>query len=162
MIAPIYRHVKFVQIRAKEANHDYPDERCPTVMLYRKKAPIYTWVTAKPFGGPNMSKKTFELELTKFGVISAGELLGAEDENDVDMKIQQNKKGGLSISLTAKKGRGNSTWDEDSEDDISNSDEDSEDDPYGRKSRKKNRYGGTYADTGDQFTGWKGVKFDLK
>ena len=162
MIAPLYPHLKFVKIRAKDANHDYPDDRCPTVLVYRKKAPIKTWVTANPFGGPNMSKKTFELELMKIGVLSAAELLGVNDEHDVDMQVQRTKTGGMSISLTAKKGRGNATWDED-DDDISHSESDEDDEDESRYgSRRHRRNAGTYGDMGEQFTSWKGVKFDLK
>ncbi|KAH7820131.1 putative phosducin family protein [Monocercomonoides exilis] len=150
VVASVHPQIKFVKIRGAEAIHNYPDENCPTVLVYRQGTIIKNWMTAKPFGGQHMSKKTFELELMKIGVISAGELLGVDDERDVDLKVE-NTKGGMSVSLTAKRGKG--YRDEDEEDD---------DESDSEKKRGSQYLTGGRADTGDYFDGWKEVKFKLK
>jgi hypothetical protein len=149
IVAPKYPQIKFVKIRGSDAIHNYPDQNCPTVLVYRKQEIIKNWVTARPFGGPSMSAKTFELELTKIGLISATSLLGLDDDRDVDVKMESSSKGGLSISLTAKRGKGR---DDDDEDD---------DDSDPEKKARRHHTGGA-ADFGDTSGGWTEIKFDLK
>ncbi|KAK2955595.1 putative phosducin family protein [Blattamonas nauphoetae] len=150
-MAPIHGHIKFVRIKAQHAIHDYPDQNCPTVLVYRNKTIIKTWVTAAPFGGRVMSKKTVELELMKIGVLTSADLLGVDDDEDVEMDIHQKKGGGMSVSLTAKKGKGYS------ENYDSNSDDESDSD-----SRTRRNHTGGRADFGRQGSGWNEVRFDFK
>jgi hypothetical protein len=66
-LAPIHRSVKFVKIRATQASHNWPDNNCPAILLYRNGDLQKTWVTSLPFGGKLMCRKTVEAELAKYG-----------------------------------------------------------------------------------------------
>ncbi|KAA6361725.1 MAG: hypothetical protein EZS28_042749 [Streblomastix strix] len=141
-------------IKANDAIHNYPDSNCPTILVYQQGAIIKTWVTALPFGGNSLSRKSFELELVKLGVLTPAELLGVDGEEDLDLKINKTNDGHTSLFLTAKHGRGNARdEDEDEEDD---------DDRPANNKRNKN-HTGSIADTGnDGRGGWKEIRFDLK
>lgn len=145
-IAPTQLHVKFMKIRAKQASHNYPDENCPTIFVYRNCELVKAWVTAAPFGGPGMNRKSVEIELAKIGVLNPAAMLGV-DEDDIDLKVDTNTKGQVSFSLSAKK-RDN--------DDDDEEDEEEENSKWGPPRKK-----GITADTGTS-SGWKEIRFDLK
>eukprot|EP00708_Paratrimastix_pyriformis_P004724 GAFH01003643.1.p1 GENE.GAFH01003643.1~~GAFH01003643.1.p1 ORF type:complete len:268 (-),score=68.55 GAFH01003643.1:106-858(-) len=57
--------LKIVRIPARAASEGFPDSRCPTLLLYSNGAKIKEWVTARPFGGQNMTADDLEWALAE-------------------------------------------------------------------------------------------------
>jgi len=68
-LAPKFRAVKFVKIASRECIHNYPDEKCPTLLIYTKGDIHEQIIGITRFGGSSMSLKSFEWGLAALGVL---------------------------------------------------------------------------------------------
>lgn len=118
-VASKHRAVKFCKIRAQEAIHNYPNHKCPTILVYKDTHIIKQIEKLGVFGGPKISAESIEWVLAQpFTIRPAG------SSEDVTHRILQTELSENPINTQArlnlqKKGgrRGNDSSDEDDSDD---------------------------------------------
>jgi len=71
VLAKKFKAVKFVRIKATEAIHNYPESKCPTVLLYNKGDLVLQLVGPGLFGGLKTSPKAVEWGLAKLTVLES-------------------------------------------------------------------------------------------
>ncbi len=64
-VALSHRYAKFCVIRAQEAIHNFPNHKCPTVLVYCDGNIIRQIEKLGPFGGPRASAQTVEWVLAQ-------------------------------------------------------------------------------------------------
>lgn len=68
-LAAQFKAVKFVKIKANEAIPNYPESKCPCVLLYTKGDMFEQLVGPGLFGGTKMTPQSLEWGLSAFGVL---------------------------------------------------------------------------------------------
>jgi len=68
-LAAHFKAVKFVKIKATEAIPNWPESKCPCVLLYTKGDMVKELVGPGLFGGSRMTPKSVEWGLSAFGVL---------------------------------------------------------------------------------------------
>eukprot|EP00298_Acanthocystis_sp_HF-20_P002117 c12569_g1_i2.p1 GENE.c12569_g1_i2~~c12569_g1_i2.p1 ORF type:complete len:229 (-),score=111.04 c12569_g1_i2:76-762(-) len=66
-----WKDVKFVQIKATDAIPNYPQNRVPTVLLYKDSNIAKQWIGISSFGGSDTNIDDLEWELSQAGVIKS-------------------------------------------------------------------------------------------
>jgi hypothetical protein len=83
-VAAAHRYAKFVTIKAQEAIHNFPNHKCPTVLVYFEGNIIKQIEKLGPFGGARASVQSVEWVLAQpFTVRPAG------SDEDVTHRILQ-------------------------------------------------------------------------
>ena len=72
---------KFTSIPGKECIPGYPDRNMPTLLVYRNRDPVRTFMGLGHYGGRHMTPEGLELALNECGRVCAG-ARGGEDEHD--------------------------------------------------------------------------------
>ena len=78
--APKFREIKFVEIPANRAIENYPENNCPTLLVYHNGDVVKNLVTLLELSGNKTTTKDFEKLMVK---------LGAVDEKDNRLQMNQ-------------------------------------------------------------------------
>jgi Phosducin len=62
-------HTKFVRAKATDAIPNYPDEKCPTLLVYKAGRVLKQFVSLDAFAGRKTDGGDLEWELSKTGAI---------------------------------------------------------------------------------------------
>ncbi len=71
LLAPKFREVKFVEIKATAANPDYPEGSCPTMLVYRDGKMLEQVVGPVRLGGSRVTCDEFEFMLGQRNIIKS-------------------------------------------------------------------------------------------
>jgi hypothetical protein len=71
VLAPRHPKIKFVEIRATDAIHGYPERNCPTLLIYRNNDLLSQFVGLAPLGGALFTAEHLEWRLAELGVLQS-------------------------------------------------------------------------------------------
>lgn len=81
-------HTKFVRARATDAIPNYPDSKCPTLLVYKSGKVIRQFVGLESFAGRKTDEDDLEWALSKTGAV---ETEMAEAPSKADKKFKMNR-----------------------------------------------------------------------
>lgn len=83
-----FRHTKFVKCKATDAIKNYPDSRCPTLLVYKGGKVLKQFVGLDAFAGSKTSSDDVEWGLSKTGAVVT-EMIEAPREEDRRFRINR-------------------------------------------------------------------------
>ncbi|CAN6648700.1 phosducin-like protein 2 [Trichomonascus vanleenenianus] len=106
VIAPKFKDIKFVEIDARQVNDKYPQENCPTILIYKDTDVLKQYVTLSTIGGNSTNIKDLERLLVTIGAVPS---------TDPRLTVnQEEEEGSRGIRSTIKSRHGG--WDSDDDD----------------------------------------------
>ncbi|QLL32643.1 hypothetical protein HG536_0D01650 [Torulaspora globosa] len=88
-LAPKFREIKFVEIKANRAIENYPEANCPTLLVYYKGDVIKNMITLLELGGNDTKIGDFEALMVKIGAVDDRDgrlLINQESEEALEAK----------------------------------------------------------------------------
>jgi hypothetical protein len=79
-------HTKFVRARATDAIPDYPDSKCPMLLVYKSGKVLRQFVGLEVFAGPKTDENDLEWALSKTGAV-ATEMIEAPKRAGTNFKL---------------------------------------------------------------------------
>lgn len=122
-MAPKYPEIKFVEIPGNRAIENYPDDNCPTLLVYYNGDVLKNMITLLELGGNNTTLKEFEALMVRVGALKDSDdrlIINQDDEEsreDRKLKFANNKGIRSGIQSKFNFGVGNSHGGSDQEDD---------------------------------------------
>ncbi|KAG0668273.1 Phosducin-like protein 2 [Maudiozyma exigua] len=96
--APKFREIKFVEIPANRAIENYPENNCPTLLVYHNGDVIKNLVTLLELSGNKTTTKDFEKLMVKLGAVDEKDnRLQMNQEDEDSYENRRNKYTNLSI-----------------------------------------------------------------
>ena len=83
-LARKHPHTKFTSIPGKECIPGYPDRNMPTLLVYKDRDPVRTFMGLDHYGGTRMTPEGLELALNECGNVCRGAKGGDDDEDGGD------------------------------------------------------------------------------
>ena len=103
-MAPKYKEIKFVEILGSRAIENYPDDNCPTLLVYYNGDVLKNLVTLLELGGNNTTLEDFEELMVKVGALKDSDdrliINQKEEEEDDDDDSREQRR----LKYTNKKG----------------------------------------------------------
>lgn len=101
-LAPKYKEIKFVEILGNRAIENYPDDNCPTLLVYYNGDVLKNLITLLELGGNNTTLKDFEEFMVKVGAVKENDnrlIINQDDDDDEDEAREERR-----LKYTNKKG----------------------------------------------------------
>ncbi|KAG0656472.1 Phosducin-like protein 2 [Monosporozyma unispora] len=96
-MAPKYAEIKFVEIPGNRAIENYPDDNCPTLLVYHNGDVLKNMITLLELGGNNTTLKEFEALIVRVGALKESDdrlIINQDDDESRDerkLKFANNK-----------------------------------------------------------------------
>lgn len=119
-MAPKYPEIKFVEIPGNRAIENYPEDNCPTLLVYHNGDVLKNMITLLELGGNNTTMKEFEALMTRVGALKESDdrlIINQDDEESRDerkLKFANNK--GIRSGIQSKFNIGVGRYSDDDED----------------------------------------------
>lgn len=84
-----YREIKFVEILGNRAIENYPDNNCPTLLVYHKGNVLKNMITLLELGGNNTTLKDFEEFMVKIGAVDENDERLIKNQEDDEDKLDR-------------------------------------------------------------------------
>lgn len=106
-MAPKYKEIKFVEILGNRAIENYPNDNCPTLLVYYNGDMLKNFITLLELGGNNTTLKDFEELMIKVGALKDNDnrLIRNQDDDDdsrEEKRLKYTNKKGIRSGIQSK------------------------------------------------------------
>lgn len=125
-MAPKYSEIKFVEITGNRAIENYPDDNCPTLLIYHNGDVLKNMITLLELGGNNTTIKEFEALMVRVGALKESDdrlIINQDDDESRDerkLRFANNKGIRSGIQSKFNFGVGHNSDDESEDEDFFN------------------------------------------